>query len=68
MIALCSNYPLEVKDELMEYDVKLCEYFGVNRNPPQTKVLHMYMYVAAGWWLFRLIKQSPLKGKKCTCV
>lgn len=41
MINLCSNYPLEIKDELAEYDMKLCEYFGVNRDPQQTKV-HMH--------------------------
>ncbi len=43
MSSIIITYPLETKEELQNYDKKLCEYFGVDRNPPH-KVQLMYMY------------------------
>ena len=39
MVSSCLSFPSEISAELEKYDKKLCEYFGVDRNPP-IKVLN----------------------------
>ena len=32
------QHPSDIKEELLQYDTTLCQYFGVGREPPVQKV------------------------------